>query len=247
LNDRELQVTSCFVRHDVFLAQQTNTLADSRGALNWYHAVHDWALSRNHVRMLNRYSRSTDVGKYGVLLKARAVGLQVPDTVITNMFSDSCRNTHIRKPVAGGELTILLDDNPGIWQYPYFVQHRLYRPEMRVYRIGNTMRAFEIHSTEVDYRRTHQVDIRAAQVPADIADGLIRLCDDLGLDFAAADFMLNNDQSWVFLEVNSQPMFVAFDAVLGGELSDLLIDWLIAPPPGGALSAPALESMIARP
>lgn len=65
-----------------------------------------------------------------------------------------------------------------------------------------------------------------AEVPQPEGAALTRLCDRLGLDFAAADFMTDRDGRRVFLEVNSQPMFAAFDRVAGGALSDAIIDAL---------------------
>lgn len=227
LNGEELMPDACFLRHDVFLSQRSNAPEDHRAALNWYHAVRDWALGRTHVQLLNRLARSSDHGKYVALLRARDAGLRIPDTVVTNLLVTDEHVSHIRKPVAGGELTEPVETNDGRWAYPYFVQQRLRRPELRVYRIGRCLRAFELRSDDIDYRLNHRVEITPAPVPPALADGLVRLCDDLGLDFAAADFMLDANDAWTFLEVNSQPMFAAFDAKLDGALSDLLLDWLL--------------------
>ena len=41
--------------------------------------------------------------------------------------------------------------------------------------------------------------------------------------------MRNKDGAYCFLEVNTQPMFAAFDAVIGGRLCDAIIDHLVAP------------------
>lgn len=226
LDGHEIRPTACFLRHDVFLAQCTGAPEDHRGALNWYHAVRDWALSRN-VRILNRHGRSGDHGKYGILLKAQTLGLSVPPTTLTNAAPRISGPSHVRKPAAGGELTTLVEADGETWPHPYFVQPRLHRPELRVYRIGGSLRGFELASTDLDYRANHQVEIAPATVPDDLSIGLLALCNDLGLDFAAADFMQDAKGRWVFLEVNSQPMFAAFDTTLGGDLSDLLLDWLL--------------------
>ena len=48
------------------------------------------------------------------------------------------------------------------------------------------------------------------------------------LDEAAADFMRDDATGeWCFLEVNSQPMFAAFDDVCDGRLCDAMIDHLL--------------------
>ena len=235
LNDEPLSPNACFLRHDVFLAQSTNAPGDHRSALNWYNAVRDWALTQDRVRILNRRGRSADQGKYVALARARAAGLRIPDTVITTLAEPGSGDERIRKPVAGGELTELLGEDLGPWPYPYFTQPRLRRPEMRIYRIGDSLLAFELLSDDLDYRLHHRVKIRPTAVPPAVANGLITLCGELGLDFAAADFMLGDQDEWTFLEVNSQPMFAAFDATLEGQLSDLLIDWLLVGQSEGAV------------
>lgn len=136
----------------------------------------------------------------------------------------------IQKPVAGGEYTGLLSEmqqkSETVSSYPRFVQPRLNRPEMRIYRIGPKLIAFWLHSSELDYRRTQDVEIVPAPVPTAIGAKLTRLCDRLDLDFAAADFMTGGDGALQFLEVNSQPMFAAFDRAVGGEVCDAIIDYL---------------------
>lgn len=227
LNGEEIQPIACFLRHDVFLAQKSGSADDHRAALNWYQAVRDWALSWN-VRFLNRRSRSGDQGKYTILAMARSLGLPVPATVLTNVPPQAFTGVQIRKPAAGGELTALVGAGEGKWRSPYFVQPRLLRPELRIYRIGATLLGFELRSEDLDYRSNHKVQITPALIPDTIAPKLIALCDELGLDFAAADFMQDGEGCWHFLEVNSQPMFAAFDAVLDGQLSDRIIDWLLS-------------------
>ena len=60
-----------------------------------------------------------------------------------------------------------------------------------------------------------------------LRDPMMDLCDRLGLDFAAADFMRGpRGKGLHFLEVNSQPMFTAFDQACGGKLCDAIIDHL---------------------
>lgn len=227
LNGEALSPLACFLRHDVFLAQSTGAAEDHRAALNWYHAIRDWAVSQD-VKLLNRHGRSTDQGKYGVLLKARAAGLAIPPTTLTNVAPDRLAEPQIRKPAAGGELTSLVEEDEANWAQPFFVQPRLNRPELRIYRVGPALKGFSLQSADLDYRSNHKVEIAEASVPEVIARPLTALCDNLGLDFAAADFMQDSAGRWLFLEVNSQPMFAAFDAIVAGQLSDLLIDWLTA-------------------
>jgi hypothetical protein len=53
--------------------------------------------------------------------------------------------------------------------------------------------------------------------------------DEFGLDFGAADFKASPETGRpLFLEVNSAPMFAAFDRVAAGALCDAILDWLVA-------------------
>ena len=52
-----------------------------------------------------------------------------------------------------------------------------------------------------------------------MAEPMLGLCAELGLDFAAADLKLDESTGlWYFLEVNSNPMFAAFDQAGDGNL-----------------------------
>ena len=80
---------------------------------------------------------------------------------------------------------------------------------------------------DLDYRTRQKVRLRHVAVPRALRDPMMDLCDRLGLDFAAADFMrAPRGKELRFLEVNSQPMFAAFDQACGGKLCDAIIDHL---------------------
>jgi hypothetical protein len=234
LDGEAVEPVACFVRHDVFLAEKTGAAADQRAALNWFHAVRGWALSRPSVRMLNRRARGADYNKVENLVRARAAGLTVPATVVGNVPNAGAAAPAIMKPVAGGELTMPLAQAEDRLAYPYIQQPQLNRPELRVYHVGGDCIGFQIDSPDLDYRRHHDVRLKERRVPRALAQALGALCDDLGLDFAAADFMRAPDGRWLFLEINSQPMFAAFDRVVSGRLSDSIIDWLVEAPAGAA-------------
>jgi hypothetical protein len=225
--------TGCFIRHDVFLHQKTGRPADHAAALNWFYAIRGWSLSRPTLKLLNRHSYLSENNKLENLLLAARVGLSVPETVVTNDFGDGRQDADgwIQKPVAGGDYTTTLGDfltkhDPEVLGYPRFVQRRMARPELRIYRVGPRLFGFHLHSSEIDYRTTHEVAIEPAEVPAETGRSLLALCDLLGLDFAAADFMRDATGRLRFLEVNTQPMFAAFDAVVQGRLCDAIIDVL---------------------
>jgi hypothetical protein len=238
LDGERIRPTTCFIRHDVFLADGTKDPTASTAALNWYHAIKGWVLAHPRVRLFNR-AASADTSKLENLALARRAGLRIPDTWIGNeLRCDEVRDLGpaIIKPPAGGELTELLSerkrrtlDGAGVGRYPRMVQRRLLRPELRVFRVGARLLGFSLESPDVDYRSKQRVRLRPAKVPSDVAAGLVRLCNRIGLDFAAADFMrAPGNGRLVFLEVNSQPMFAAFDLAAGGKLCDAILDHLTA-------------------
>lgn len=226
LNGVAISPTGCFIRHDVFLYKTDNlALAHSR-ALNWYQAVRGWVTGKQDITLFNRYFYLRENNKIHNLILAQDFGLPIPETVVVNDFTGIDEGM-VQKPVAGGEYTGLVGDlpeDPG--SYPRFIQPRLNRPEMRIYRIGPRMLAFWLHSAALDYRCTKDIEIEFTDVPQDIGEKFMSLCDRLELDFAAADFMTDDEGKLHFLEVNSQPMFAAFDRVAKGQLCDAIIDYL---------------------
>jgi hypothetical protein len=100
-------------------------------------------------------------------------------------------------------------------------------PDLRVYRVGEAWFAFELRSEKLDYRVDADVKITALTPPSDLTRPLGRLMEHLGLDFGAADFKhCPETGDYRFLEVNSAPMFSAFDRVASGALSGAILDWL---------------------
>ncbi len=219
--------SASFFRNDVFLYPCENQMAAGAAALNWYQAVRGWVLSQPGIRTFNRLS-AQDTNKIENLLMAEDSGLQIPATVIDSRLigPEALQGPHIQKPVAGGEYTVLVGDTSANADYPRFVQPCLNRPEMRVYRIGPRLMGFWLESPDLDYRLNQDVRLSPAEVPKAEGHAFMRLCERLGLDFAAADFMTDAEGRLTFLEVNSQPMFAAFDRVAGGALCDAIIDHL---------------------
>lgn len=227
LDGRPVRPTGCFIRHDVFLYQTDDFALAQARALNWYQTIRGWVAAQPDVRQFNRRSYLRENNKIENLLIAQEIGLAIPPTqVLTDFAGLTDPGALIHKPVAGGEYTGLVADLTGGVHYPRFVQPRLNRPEMRIYRIGTALLGFWLTSPDLDYRSAQTADLSVAEVPPDLGAALVRLCDRLDLDFAAADFMADDTGSLLFLEVNTQPMFAAFDRISGGRVSDAIIDHL---------------------
>jgi D-alanine-D-alanine ligase-like ATP-grasp enzyme len=113
---------------------------------------------------------------------------------------------------------------------PAIVQQRLEPPELRVYVVGRRLFGFRVISTELDYRASNQTRVEPEpSLPAALGHALLALAERLGLDWAAADLKTDRESGELcFLEINSAPMFVAFDRAGDGALGDALLDWLTA-------------------
>jgi len=69
--------------------------------------------------------------------------------------------------------------------------------------------------------------IKRVTVPLHLLGPLRKLTNRLGLTYAAADFKASAESdALIFLEVNSNPMFAAFDHASDGALVDGMLDWL---------------------
>jgi hypothetical protein len=142
----------------------------------------------------------------------------------------------IVKPVNGGGYCEALDEvvdrtplKEGRAAAPAIVQRRLVPPELRVYAVGGNYFGFNVISPELDYRTTQNCRLEyIAKLPTELTTAFASLLEKLGLDFAAADFKTCPDTGrLLFLEVNTGPMFAAFDRASKGRLCDAMVTGLL--------------------
>lgn len=230
--------SAVFLRYDVFTQVPKGPMEARKRASRWYYTVLSWALAHEEVAFLNRRYGSRHATKPHTLHLAKRLGLETPDTVITNdeeVLSCVHDERWIVKPVDGGEYTQVLSEllkaSSGaarVAEAPTILQQRLMGPDLRVYGIGDRWFAFTLTTSGIDYRQSSDVVIRSVPVPKDVTEPLSALMDHLGLDFGAADFkMCTRSDRYVFLEINSAPMFAAFDDIVAGALGDAIIDWML--------------------
>lgn len=238
VNGVEVTPTAVFLRYDVFAHLKDPRPERQKQAGNWYHTILSWALAHDDVAFLNRRYGARQTSKPYVLHLASRLGLAIPDTLVTNDVQVLDRldlGGWIAKPVTGGEYTQVLADAAGDPEWrgrwaesPAIVQRRMVAPDLRIYRVGEAWFAFELRSEKLDYRIDAGVEITALAPPVELTDPLGRLMERLGLDFGAADFKRCPEAGdYRFLEVNSAPMFSAFDRIASGALSGAILDWLL--------------------
>jgi hypothetical protein len=235
----EIRATSAFVRQDVFRFLASKRATDQTDARNWKVTFDGWLWSNPDIRIFNRgFAMKDAVNKPLALIWARDAGLPIPRTAIHASKDEAmaalARGPVVYKPVAGGDMCRELDAEaldrvrkPHLPR-PYIFQERLVAPDMRIFRVGERFYAFEIEADALDYRTVGgDAVIRRVPVPLHLLGPLRRLTNRLGLTYAAADFKLSAESdTLVFLEVNSNPMFAAFDHASEGVLVDGMLDWL---------------------
>ncbi|HEU4882704.1 MAG TPA: hypothetical protein VFT45_10675 [Longimicrobium sp.] len=240
VDGREVRPGAGFMRYDVFHAMADKRAAVGFRAQAWYTALHGWLLSHDDVRMMNR-RYAGQVNKPFMLREAAGCGLRIPRTLITNELDalegmDGAAEM-IAKPVPGGGYTQLVGELlrttervDGRSAAPAIVQERLVAPEVRIYGIGGRFLPFDVISAQLDYRADQATRVEP-RPPASIDPALVaalgRLMERLGMEYAAADFKTDAATGeLVFLEINSGPMFVAFDRASGHAVSDAILDYL---------------------
>jgi hypothetical protein len=237
INGNQVRVTALFARRDAFHAGGAE--AEYR-SLAWFTTLQGWLATSPRIRTLNRHYIGRHTNKLEALHRARAAGLKVPATLVTNdldrLGAFYKEGETIAKPVPGGgyselvqELLAQTEFRDGAAATPAIVQPRLQGPDLRIYGLDKTYFGFYIHADAVDYRRTQSRRIeRATRLPDATLAGLERLMDSMGLDWGAADFKLDPESNEpVFLEINSQPMFSAFNRLARGAITDAIITYLL--------------------
>jgi hypothetical protein len=240
LEGERLECSAAFVRHDVFTALNDGQASSQYRALAWHTAITGWLGARPEIFIFNRRNLNQVTNKPLVLKLAQQCGLPIPTTLVTNdrerLNQFLSEQDAVVKPINGGgycePLVDVLERTPvkdGRVAAPAIVQHRLAPPEVRIYAVGDRYFAFNVVSPELDYRATQNCRVESTDAPADeLTNGLGKLLEKLGLDFAAADFKSCAETGrLLFLEVNTGPMFAAFDRASDGKLCDSMIEVLL--------------------
>ncbi len=253
VDGKPIEPTAAFLRHDVFdwIASGRSEVADQ--AFAWFVSIAGWCGSQPAVRTFNRHARLTATNKLAVLAAAVDVGLCVPATCATNSQTRvrAQIESAIVKPVGGGtycETAAMAlkttEWREGLAPAPALLQSRLDYPEYRIYVVRDDTIGFKIHSEVLDYRRDRRATIVLTNdIPKSVSVGLVELAHRCGIDFGAADFKTHPDTgTLVFLELNTSPMFAAFDAVASGQLTDTMVAALMAPTDGRLRSQSGTQS-----
>ena len=245
LDDEPVQCGAAFVRYDVFTSMQDGSQASHYRAQTWHTAITGWLASHPEVFVFNSGNLNRVTNKPLVLKLAQDCGLAIPRTLVTNdrkrlesFLAESFQNKVV-KPINGGgycepleevlEHTQFKDDRTAA---PAIIQPRLVPPEVRIFAVGTRYFVFNVISPELDYRVNQNCRVEFTGTEGEFPDTRLidafgKLLTKLNLDFAAADFKTSpNTGRLMFLEVNTGPMFAAFNHASNGKLCDAMIEQL---------------------
>ncbi|MEO1641813.1 MAG: hypothetical protein AAFR74_00650 [Pseudomonadota bacterium] len=218
-----------FLRYDVFSNPNTPSSNALDRAHGWYATLAGWFSDQAQLRVFNREHSLAATNKTTFIAMARRFGLPIPTTYITNSKSHIDPSSVI-KPVGGGaycrDYSDLVSETEwlnGKAPMPVFAQERLSYPEFRVFIIGEESAVFRVNSEALDHRSSHKSETVYLETLPEPLEGLMQKLFDfssvIGLDFCAYDLKSAPDGSLRVLEVNSSPMFAAFDAIAAGDVS----------------------------
>ncbi len=195
------------------------------------------------------------------LRRAAELGLDIPRTLFSNdpdevraffdvtggrmiskmqhsfaIYREGIENVVFTNVIAPGDL----EDLSGLAYCPMVFQEHLDKDiELRVTVVGQKVMAAAIDSqkwehTKTDWRRDgigllH--DWTPTTLPPDVEQGLLRLVSEIGLNYAAADFVITRDGRCVFLEVNAVGEFYWLEKSPGLPIVDSIAQVLLGHAP----------------
>ncbi|MDX2011029.1 MAG: ATP-grasp domain-containing protein [Myxococcaceae bacterium] len=179
----------------------------------------------------------------------RSVGARVPRTLISN-DPDAVRAFHaevkdvIYKPVTGGAVTRALDDETldqleAVRAAPVIFQERIPGDDLRVMLAGN-----DIVSSVAIRTPSQHLDFRADPVysggdasyePVELPLAVVQQCRaaarGCNLVFAGIDIKRTSAGEWVFLELNSSPIYLDVEYKLGHPISRAIAELIVGARP----------------
>lgn len=201
-----------------------------------------WLLSlqERRVRLINPPQAASVLQYKPFQLHAlRGAGASVPKTLISNdpaavrAFGDELgRAQVIFKPLMGGAVTRLLsdvsdDELEAVRESPVIFQERIVGDDLRVMLAGDEVVssvAIRTPAQHLDFRDDPVYsggDARYEPVtlPAEVVAQCRRAARTCGLAFAGLDLKRTPDGRWVFLELNSSPIYLDVEWKLGHPIS----------------------------
>lgn len=188
---------------------------------------------------------------------AAALGLEIPETLITNsaesvpsfyhelkgevitkmqasfaIYENGVENVVFTNPITADDLS----DLEGLQYCPMTFQRNIAKKlELRITIVGDRVFAASINSADHDrakndWRKMGHTLIRDWKVftlPADIEHKLLKLMDYFNLNYGAIDMIVTDDDRYIFLEVNPSGEFFWLEENPGLPISEAIADSLL--------------------
>jgi glutathione synthase/RimK-type ligase-like ATP-grasp enzyme len=181
----------------------------------------------------------------------RRIGAQLPRTLISNdperirAFHDAERDRHgdvIFKPLLGGAITKLLDAEvlaklEHVRAAPVIFQQRIVGDDIRVVLVGDSIvsaAAIRTPTPHLDFRddpcySSGKAEYASVTLPREIEELCRQAARACGLRFTGIDIKRTKEDEWVFLELNSSPIYLDVERKLGDPISAALAELLLDP------------------
>jgi glutathione synthase/RimK-type ligase-like ATP-grasp enzyme len=189
------------------------------------------------IPMYNPASRDWRNSKGFQIAALHQAGLPVPRTLWTNdpaavrRFADGARVVY--KPVAGGAATRelgpddLTDDRlRALSGAPVTFQELLEGDNYRVYCLdGRVIAQIRVTSEEIDFRQ-NETTVEETELAPEVQEQCLKAAEVIGMRWTGMDLRADSEGTLRFLELNSSPMFLGFDARAGTKIRESLVDRL---------------------
>lgn len=186
------------------------------------------------VPMYNSASRDWRNSKGFQIAALHQAGLPVPRTLWTNdpdavrQFADGKRVVY--KPVAGGAATRELGPEDltderlrALKGAPVTFQELLEGDNFRVYCLdGRVIAQIRVTSKEIDFRQNEEIVEETELSPA-VQEQCLKAAEVIGMRWTGMDLRADASGTLKFLELNSSPMFLGFDARAGTKIHETLV------------------------
>lgn len=181
---------------------------------------------------------------------AKKIGLIIPPTLVTNSkmelvaFFERYNENIVIKPIGAGKVPnqnqliytskVEKEHIENIDSYtltPCIYQKNIEKEyEVRVTIVGDTVFPSKVNSqvsplTEQDWRQG-KLKFEPTSLPEEINRKLLRLMSELGLNFGAIDLIKNQDNEYIFLEINPNGQWAWIEFDTGQKISEKIIEFL---------------------
>ena len=177
-------------------------------------------------------------------LYAKANNIAVPESYIgnsNNMAIEFLNDKSIIKPLTTGK--VVLESRTEIYQTnyikeisenialtPVYIQKYVNKKyEVRMTYIDGTFFTIRIDSEDkLDWRKNYAgLKYSIIECPEDIANICVKMLKDFKLKYGAFDFIVDENEQWIFLEVNPNGQWQWLEEKIGIPISKKIVDYLI--------------------